>query len=133
MPISVTTSDQYNLSVVLNDGNTVNLTTSATSVAVSQASPINITVSSKGPKGDPGVGGSATQVVTDLNGMTGTISIAPLEGSTNVDVTNDGAGNIYIDVDDFSYTNATAMPEAVGGWPSGSFFEGKTLQEMFDG
>jgi len=133
MPISVTTSDQYNLSVVLNDGNTVNLTTSATSVAVSQASPINITVSSKGPKGDPGVGGSATQVVTDLNGMTGTINIAPVEGSTNVDVTDDGSGNIYIDVDDFSYTNATAMPEAVGGWPSGSTFTDKTLQDMFDG
>ena len=99
MPISVTTSDQYNLSVVLNDGNTVNLTTSATSVSVSQAPSINVTVSSKGPKGDPGVDSSRTQAVTDINGMTGTINIAPAEGSKNVNITDDGSGNIYIDAE----------------------------------
>jgi len=33
----------------------------------------------------------------------------------------------------FKYTNAEAMPEAVGGWDAGSTFDAKTLQQMFDG
>jgi len=32
-----------------------------------------------------------------------------------------------------SYTNATPMPVAVGGWPAFSTFSGATLQHMFDG
>lgn len=133
MAISVTTSDQYNLSVVLNDGNTVNLTTSATSVAVSQASPINITVSSKGPKGDPGTGGTGGAGVSSVNDFDGDITIAPADGYDNVSVTDNDDGTIYIGVDDFSYTNATEMPDAVGGWPSGSTFNATSLQDMFDG
>jgi len=98
MAISVTTSDQYNLSVVLNDGNTVNLTTSATSVAVSQASPINVTVSSKGPKGDPGTGGTGGAGVSSVNELDGDITI--IEGSDNVTVTNGEDGTISIAVTD---------------------------------
>lgn len=33
----------------------------------------------------------------------------------------------------FTYTNATEMPEDVGGWYAGSTFDAKTLQQMFDG
>jgi hypothetical protein len=33
----------------------------------------------------------------------------------------------------FTYTNATEMPEDVGGWVAGSTFDAKTLQQMFDG
>jgi len=173
--ISVTTSNQYNLSVVLNDCNAVNLTALATSVAVSQpspvsvtvrpdfasfattvavshspsvnvtvspktefvsvsqASPINITVSSKGPKGDPGTGGTGGAGVSSVNDFDGDITIAPADGYDNVSVTDNDDGTIYIGVDDFSYTNATEMPDAVGGWPSGSTFNATSLQEMFDG
>ena len=175
MAISVTTSNQYNLSVVLNDGNAVNLTALATSVAVSQpsplnvtvrpdfasfattvavshspsvnvtvspktefvsvsqASPINVTVSSKGPKGDPGTGGTGGAGVSSVNDFDGDITIAPADGYDNVSVTDNDDGTIYIGVDDFSYTNATEMPDAVGGWPSGSTFNATSLQEMFDG
>lgn len=132
MAISVTTSDQYNLSVVLNDGNTVNLTTTATSVAVTEASPINVTVSSKGPKGDSGTGGGSAGV-SSVNANAGDIVIQG--GTDNVSVTDNGSGTISISVEDstFLYTNEEAMPEAVGGWDAGSTFNAKTLQQMFDG
>jgi|DEB0MinimDraft_10_1074344.scaffolds.fasta_scaffold24553_2 hypothetical protein len=129
MPISVTTSDQYNLSVVLNDGNTVNLTTTATSVAVTQASPINVTVSSKGPKGDPGSAYEGEGVVNTLNGMSGTVTIS---GDGDVSVTDDGEGNISVGYE-FLYNNATAMPEEVGAFPVGTTFSDATLDQLFTG
>jgi hypothetical protein len=43
-------------------------------------------------------------------------NITPLAGSASV-----------------TYTNAEAMPVAVGGWEAGSTFSGKTVQEMWDG
>jgi hypothetical protein len=129
MPISVTTSDQYNLSVVLNDGNTVNLTTAATSVAVTQASPINVTVSSKGPKGDPGPGAEGSTVVNTLNGMSGTVTI---DGDGDVSVTADGEGNISVGYE-FLYNNATEMPEEVGSFQAGTTFTDATLDNLFTG
>lgn len=62
MAITVTTSDQLNLSVVLNDGNEIQLTSVQQNVSVSEASPINVTVSSSGPQGPPGTPGDGVPV-----------------------------------------------------------------------
>lgn len=34
---------------------------------------------------------------------------------------------------DLTYTNATPMPEEVGGYPAGTTFNAQTIQQMFDG
>jgi hypothetical protein len=59
MAITVNTNDQINLSVSVNGGAPISYTTNATSVSVSQPSVINVEVTSKGPKGDPGDGGGS--------------------------------------------------------------------------
>ena len=63
MAITVTTSDQLNLSVVLNDGNEIQLSSVQQNVSVSEASPINVTVSSSGPQGPPGTSGDGVPPV----------------------------------------------------------------------
>lgn len=69
MAITVNTNDQINLSVSVNGGAPISYTTNATSVSVSQPSVINVEVTSKGPKGDPGdgTGGGSALIGAEIN------------------------------------------------------------------
>jgi hypothetical protein len=98
-------------------------------VAVTEASPINVTVSSKGPKGDPGSAYEGDGVVNTLNGVSGTVTIA---GDGDVSVTDDGEGNISVGYE-FRYNNDTEMPEEVGAFQAGTTFTDETLDNLFTG
>lgn len=82
MAITVNTNEQINVSVSVNGGSPISYTTNATSVSVSQPSVINVSVSSKGPKGDPGTGGGVDQIYyTNLEATPTTVGGIP-SGST---------------------------------------------------
>jgi hypothetical protein len=86
MAITVNTNDQINLSVSVNGGAPISYTTNATSVSVSQPSVINVEVTSKGPKGDPGDGGNTTALYNNAEETTATVG-GIAQGSTFVNQT----------------------------------------------
>lgn len=86
MAITVNTNDQVNVSVSVNGGAPIKYVTNATSVSVSQPSVINVEVSSKGPKGDPG-GGDGSTVLYNNDEQTPATVGGIAQGSTFVNQT----------------------------------------------
>lgn len=80
---------------------------------------VSITISDR-----TGVAVQAPQAITTVS------AVAPMQTVyvTGIVGGSGGGGGV-----EFTYTNAEAMPEAVGGWDAGSTFDDKTLQQMFDG
>lgn len=86
MAITVNTNDQVNVSVSVNGGSPISYTTNSTSVSVSQPSVINVEVSSKGPKGDPGDGSGGSVLYNNDDQTPATVG-GIAQGSTFVNQT----------------------------------------------